>query len=517
MDSEAFRKHGKEMVDFIADYWERLAERKPMPDVQPGFMNELIPDEPPQTPHSWATIFNELEPTVLSTNTNWHHPYFFAYYPTACSYPALMGDMLSSAIASIGFTWKSSPSMTELEMKMTDWLASAIGLPEHFRNSDPGPGAGIIQATASDATFVAILAARARIVASLKSNPSQFEKLSNAVNNLNLKSAISNIFDSSPSNGVKENGGVTTFDSHDGSYFNRLVAYCSEQAHCSVAKGIMLAGVKMRKIATSTTNSSNNFCIDEAALRQAIKEDRDHGLIPFILIATVGTTSTCAVDDLKAVGPICQQENIWLHIDAAYAGSYLLCPEFRGMIDGIEYADSFNFNPHKAMMITFDCSPLWFKNATEASLHFNVDAEYLKHEYQSTATDYRHLQIALGRRFRALKVWFVLRALGLDHIRNYQRTQVQLARLFADLILEDPRFELVVPPNLGLVCFRLKGNNQLTNDLLNEINADGRIHLVAGKVEEIFYLRLAVCSAATRDSHIRFTSEVIKELANKIV
>ncbi|KAI6216029.1 Aromatic-L-amino-acid decarboxylase [Aphelenchoides besseyi] len=516
MDPDAFRKHGKEMVDFIADYWETLADRKPMPDVQPGFMKNLIPDVPPETPSEWSEIFSELEPVVLSTNTNWHHPYFFAYYPTACSYPALLGDMLSSAIASIGFTWKSSPSMTELEMKMTDWLATAIGLPDCFRNSDPGPGAGIIQCTASDATFVAILAARSRIVAYLKSNPSQFEKLTNAVNNLHIKSAITNIFDSSSSIDSKDNGSVTTFDSHDGSYFNRLVVYCSEQAHCSVAKGIMLSGTKMRKIAANRNNPSKNYCIDVIALRQAIKEDRDRGLIPFILIATVGTTSTCAVDDLKAVGPVCEEEKIWLHVDAAYAGSYLLCPEFRGMIDGIEYVDSFNFNPHKAMMITFDCSPLWVKNATEASLHFNVDAEYLKHEHQTVATDYRHLQIALGRRFRALKVWFVMRALGLEQIRKFQRTQVKLANLFSQLITLDKRFELVVPPHLGLVCFRLIGDNRLTNDLLNALNADGRIHLVAAKVDEIFFLRLAICSAATDESHIEVAAKVISELADKI-
>ncbi|KAI6177380.1 hypothetical protein M3Y97_00900700 [Aphelenchoides bicaudatus] len=508
MDAEAFRKHGKEMVDFIADYWDGLEKRKPMPEVLPGFMNNMIPNEPPNSPEDWSEIFEDIDPIVLDTNTNWHHPCFFAYYSTACSYPGVMGDMLSTAIASIGFTWKSSPSMTELEMKMTDWVATSIGLPDFFKNSDPGPGAGIIQSTASDATFIAILAARARAVESLKTNRSQLERISDAVSNLNIKSTITNIFE-----GDQKSSELTTFEHHDGNLFGRLVAYCSDQAHCSVAKAIMLAGVKMRKIPTTTENESKNYCIDAKALKEAIKEDRSNGLVPFILVATMGTTSTCAVDDLTQVGPICQEEKIWLHVDAAYAGGFLLCPEFRTMSKGIEYTDSFNFNTHKGMMVNFDCSPIWFKNATESVRYFNVDAEYLKHEHQTTAMDYRHLQIALGRRFRSIKIWFVMRALGLDRIRAYQRKQVKLANMFADFIRMDEHFELVVPPNLGLVCFRLKGDNNLTNELLNRINTDNRIHLVPGKVNDTFYLRLAICSQKTDESHIRFAYDVISELA----
>ncbi|CAD5222542.1 unnamed protein product [Bursaphelenchus xylophilus] len=510
MDAEEFRKHGKEMVDLIADYWKSMPDRKAMPDCKPGFLNSMVVDRPPESPETWNTIFKDVDPIVLANNTNWHHPLFFAYYPTACSYPSIMADMLSGAMASIGFTWKSSPSMTELEMKMMDWLVEALGLPEHFKNSHSGNGAGCIQCTASDATLVAILAARSRAVASLKGSESQLDKISNTVKNFNIKNAINNILE----NGKEEE--VVTFENHDPSYFTKFVGYCSDQAHSSVHKGFMLAGVRMRKIKTTRQNEMDNFCMDPEALKNAIKEDRAHGYIPFIVVATLGTTPTCAVDSLTELGPICNKEKIWLHVDAAYAGSFFLCPEFRWMSEGIEMVDSFNFNAHKALMVNFDCSPLWFKDATEAIKHFNVEAEYLKHEYQAVAQDFRHLQVALGRRFRSLKIWFVLRALGLEKIREYQRLQVKLAKLFHQIISADSDFEVIVPPNLGLVCFRLKGPNSRSEALLNLLNQDNRIHLVPGKTDDIFYLRLAVCSQDTREKHIRFAYDVIAELAKRV-
>ncbi|CAD5217443.1 unnamed protein product [Bursaphelenchus okinawaensis] len=511
MDPEEFRKHGKEMVDLIADYWKSIPSRKPMPECKPGFLADQIVDRAPESPESWTEIMKDIEPLVLANNTNWHHPLFFAYYPTACSYPAVMADMLSGAIASIGFTWKSSPSMTELEMKMMDWLVDALALPEHFKNSHPGNGAGCIQCTASDATLVAILAARSRAVTTLKLNETQLDKFSNSVKNFNIKSAINNILENK-----EPKDDIITFESHDPSYFTKFIGYCSDQSHSSVHKGFMLAGVRMRKVLSTRKNEMDNFCMDPEALKTAIKEDRARGFIPFIVVATMGTTSTCAVDFLTELGPICNKENIWLHVDAAYAGSFLLCPEFRWMSEGMEMVDSFNFNPHKAMMINFDCSPMWFKDATEAIKHFNVDAEYLKHEYQSVAHDYRHLQVALGRRFRSLKVWFVLRALGLEKIREYQRLQVKLAKQFHQLVSADDKFEVVVPPNLGLVCFRLKGQNSRSEALLNLLNHDNRIHLVPGKTNDVYYLRFAVCSQHTKENDITFAYNVISELGCQV-
>ncbi|KAF7640132.1 hypothetical protein Mgra_00000579 [Meloidogyne graminicola] len=383
MDAELFRQNGKELIDLVADYWESLETNKwekPLPDVKPGFLQSLIPEEAPEEPESWKQIFADIDPVVLKGNTHWHHPNFFAYFSTACSYAAVMGDILSTGIAAVGFTWKSSPSMTELEMAMTDWLAKAIGLPHQFWNSDPGPGVGMIQSTASDATLVALLAARARAVTKLKSqiteHPGQWTKfLKNSFIKAigqqlsdvgeSLRSSLpkfNNLINSNQKKAEQNTqnsiGEFSVFEAHDSSYFDRLIAYCSDQAHSSVDKGIMLTGVKIRKLPT-LKNKSGNFSLETGVLEKAIQEDRLNGLIPFILIITVGTTNTCAVESIKELGPICERENIWVHVDAAYAGSFLLCEEFGYLAEGVEFADSFNFNAHKAMMINFDCSPMW--------------------------------------------------------------------------------------------------------------------------------------------------------------
>ncbi|KAH7731929.1 Protein BAS-1 b [Aphelenchoides avenae] len=457
MDAEAFRKYGKEMVDFVADYWESLPARKPLPDVQPGYIWEKVPSEPPTDPEPWENIFADIDPVVLQGNTNWHHPHFFAYYPTACSYPAIMGDILSSGIASIGFSWKSSPSMTELEMAMTDWLAKAIGLPEEFLNAHAGPGAGMIQRLKQEDRFEWVQTAVSKAMKS-------FNISSNFLGNLRRT-------ENGVVNGAAKANGATKFEAHDPAVFDKM-------AHSSVEKDAMLAGVRFRKLRSSRDEKYGNYSIPVDVLENAIKEDRSQGLVPFILVATIGTTNTCGVDSVKDLGPICKKENIWLHVDAAYAGSFLLCEEYRHIADGMEYVDSFNFNAHKALMINFDCSPMWFRDATEAIGYFNVDPVYLRHEHQNVASDYRHLQVALGRRFRSLKIWFVLRALGIRYIQNYLR----------------------------------KEGDYQTEKLCSAINSDGRIHLVIGCTHGTSFLRFAVVNANTTDDDVRFAYRVIVEV-----
>ncbi|KAL3075220.1 hypothetical protein niasHS_014949 [Heterodera schachtii] len=548
MDSDSLRRYGCEMVHFVANYWESLdnGSRMPLPDVKPGYIRALIPDEPPKTAEEWERIFADIEPIVLRGNTHWHHPDFFAYYSTACSYAALIGDILSGGISAIGFTWKSSPAMTELEQKMLDWLAKAIGLPKAFWNSDPGPGIGMIQSTASDATLVALLSARARAVEKMKRNGSGTllasmganssvlipnllrDPIAKAMNRLNgmgealrnrMKSkALTRMFGvemKGDESYAATNGQLTTFEAHDPMYFSRLVAYCSDQSHSSVDKGIMLSGVKMRKLPTNR-EKGGNFVLRAEVLEAAIKEDKANGLTPFILVVTVGTTNTCAVESCRELGPICNREGIWMHVDAAYAGSFFICDEFRHLSDGVELADSFNFNAHKALMINFDCSPMWFKNGDEAIAFFNVDPVYLKHEHQRDAYDFRHLQVALGRRFRALKIWFVFRAIGIQRIQQFLRMQNKFGKMFADLLLGDDRFELFVPQHLGLVCFRMKTSNELNESLFLAINDDRRIHLVASFTHGTFFLRFVVCSSKTRETNIEKAVEVIREMADKV-
>uniref|UniRef100_A0A0N5C3P2 Aromatic-L-amino-acid decarboxylase n=1 Tax=Strongyloides papillosus TaxID=174720 RepID=A0A0N5C3P2_STREA len=537
MDSEAFRVYGKQMVDIVADYWDSMRERKPLPDVQPGFMKDLIPSEPPVKGEEWSEIFKDIESVALNGNTNWHHPHFFAYFPTALSYPAIMADILSGGMASIGFTWKSSPSMTELEMSMMDWLVKALQLPTYFLNSDDGPGAGIIQNTASDATLVAILSARARAVKKIsdalshRSCPTNLKNGDNTI--LSLTNNIASIFIDKlelikkkviNSIGYKDdevnitNPDITTFEAHNPSLFGKLVAYCSDQAHSSIDKGAMLAGVRLRKLKSSINSKTKNYTINGDVLREAIKEDIASGLVPFILIATVGTTNSCAVDPLEELGPICNEYGIWLHIDGAYAGSFSLLPECKYLINGIEFADSFNFNLHKAMAVNFDCSPMWFKDASEAIGYFNVDPLYLKHEHQTTSFDYRHLQIALGRRFRSLKMWFVFRSMGIEGLQEFLRKQVELGKYFHDILSKDSRFEIIVPQHLGLTCFRIKDStNEMNEKLYNKIDSDRRIHLTPSKIHNMYFLRFVVCSQLTTKEDIQFAYDVIVELYNKLL
>jgi aromatic-L-amino-acid decarboxylase len=407
-----------------------------------------------------------------------------------------MGDILSSGIASIGFSWKSSPAMTELEMAMTDWLAKATGLPDVFLSSHPGPGAGMIQNTASDATFVAILSARARAIHRLKATENT---------------------PTSDSSSTDLPADVVTFDDHDPALFTRLVAYCSDQAHSAFDKNAALAGVRMRKLKSAKDKQLGNFTVLPETFEEAIKEDTSKGLVPFIFVATVGTTNTCGVDWLDALGPICNREKVWLHVDAAYAGSYLLCDEFRYLSKGVEYVDSFNFNCHKTMMVNFDCSPMWFKDAAEAIKYFHVDPIFLRHEHQAVASDYRHLQIALGRRFRSIKIWFVLRAFGLEKIKEHLRKMVRYAEQFEKLIEGDERFKMFVPRHLSLVCFRIKGDNALNERLCNALNTDGRIHLVPGSSHDVTFLRFAIGSSLLKDEDIQFSFNVIQQVAENVL
>ncbi|KAK6043416.1 pyridoxal-dependent decarboxylase domain protein [Cooperia oncophora] len=357
MNSEEFRIHGKEMVDFVSDMWENLRQRQPLPDVKPGYIKDVVPFHPPSEPEEWETIFKDLEPVVMQGNTFWHHPHFFAYFPTACSYPAIMADILSGGLSTIGFSWNSGPTMTELEMATLDWLVDVLGLPEHFKNADPGPGCGIIQSTASDATMIAILTGKGKSRGGGEDRVDIVPVMDGQYRNLT----------------TEDDSGIISPHFHDPVVFERLIAYCSDQAHSSVDKGIMLCGVKMRKLRSTIDPQLENYTVTKETLETAIKEDRARGLIPFIMIATIGTTSSCGMDRLDDLGPVCNREHIYLHVDAAYAGSFLICPEFRYLSKGMEYVDSYNFNAHKAMLMNFDCSPMWFKDGVTATKYFNVD------------------------------------------------------------------------------------------------------------------------------------------------
>ncbi|XP_048195532.1 aromatic-L-amino-acid decarboxylase [Perognathus longimembris pacificus] len=475
MNANEFRRRGKEMVDYVADYLEGIEKCQVYPDVEPGYLRPLIPDTAPQEPETFEDIIRDVEKIIMPGVTHWHSPYFFAYFPTASSYPALLADMLCGAIGCIGFSWAASPACTELETVMMDWLGKMLELPGAFLAGSSGEGGGVIQGSASEATLVALLAARTKVTRRLQE---AYPELTRAA------------------------------------IMEKLVAYSSDQAHSSVERAGLIGGVKIKALP-----SDGNFAMRASVLQEALEQDKAAGLIPFFVVATLGTTSCCSFDNLLEVGPICNKEDLWLHIDAAYAGSAFICPEFRPLLNGVEFADSFNFNPHKWLLVNFDCSAMWVKKRTDLIGAFKLDPVYLTHSHQDSGliTDYRHWQIPLGRRFRSLKMWFVFRMYGVKGLQAYIRKHVQLAHEFESLLLQDPRFELCADVTLGLVCFRLKGPNQLSITLLQKIGSAKKIHLVPCHLGRKFVLRFAVCSRVVESVHVRQAWAHIQELAGLVL
>ncbi|RZC37146.1 aromatic-L-amino-acid decarboxylase-like, partial [Asbolus verrucosus] len=365
-----------------------------------------------------------------------------------------------------------SPAYTELEVAMMDWLGKLLDLPEEFLNCSEGPGGGVIQGSASETTFVALLAAKEKSVRDIR-------KFHPELSEAEIK--------------------------------GKLVAYSSNQSNSSVEKAGLLGSMPMRLLPSDEKGQLRG-----ETLLEAIQKDKEQGLIPCYVVANLGTTPTCSFDKLEELGPICQKENIWLHVDAAYAGTAFSCPEYRYLMKGVEYAHSFNFNPHKWMLVNFDCSAMWVKDAKYLVEAFNVERIYLQDQHKGLAPEYRHWQISLGRRFRALKLWFVLRIYGVEGIQKHVRGQIALAKHFEDLVRADPRFE-VCSSNMGLVCFRLRGDDGLTVTLLEKILERKNIYVIAGHFQNYHVIRFAICSRLTEKKHIDYAWNEFCSQANEIV
>ncbi|XP_046350284.1 histidine decarboxylase-like isoform X1 [Haliotis rufescens] len=472
MDFEEYRKRGKEMVDYIADYLQDIRSRRVFPDVSPGYMTKLVPSSAPEHGEKWEDVFKDIERVIMPGITHWQSPHMHAYFPALNSFPSLLGDMLADAIGCLGFTWASSPACTELETIVMDWLGKMIELPTDFLHSNEQTmGGGVIQTTASDATFVCLLAAR-----------------SEAIRKFNDEG-----WDPAEINA-------------------RLVGYCSDQAHSSVEKAGLIGLVKMRLLP-----SDDNLSLRGDILQEAIDRDRDEGLIPFFLCATLGTTGACAFDNLKEVGPICEAEGLWMHIDAAYAGTAFVCPEYRKYMEGVDYAQSFAFNPSKWMMVHFDCTAMWVKNSGALHRTFNVEPLYLKHENSGAAIDYMHWQVPLSKRFRALKLWFVLRMFGVEGIRKHVRHGVRLAKKFEMMVRSDERFEVPAERVLGMVVFCLRDDNDNTEALLKRLNKSGKLHMVPAALKEKYVIRFTVTSQYTTDDDLERDWVVIRETATRVL
>ncbi|XP_050052280.2 aromatic-L-amino-acid decarboxylase-like isoform X1 [Dermacentor andersoni] len=462
MDDEQFREAGHQLLEFALSYFNGLRNRPVLPDVAPGYLAALVPSEAPQEPEKWEDIFKDIERVILPGMTHWHSPHFHAYFPTGQSPPSLLADMLSSTFAIVGFTWIASPANTELEMMVMDWLGKAIDLPSDFLFSTPGiNGGGVIQSTASECTLTAVLAAKTKVTTLLlHQNPS-------------LK----------PSQ-----------------VWDKLVVYASCQAHSSVERAALLASVRFHVL-----NTDDQLAVRGPTLRAVIQEDRRLGFIPMVMVATLGTTNSCAFDNLEEIGVVCDEESLWLHVDAAYAGSSFICPEYRHYMKGIEHVSSFSMNPHKWLLVNVDCSAMWFRKRTDIEEAFKVNPLYLKHDNEGgKVPDYRHWTIPLGRRFRSLKLWFVFRCYGINGLQAHIRRQIDLAREFEKLVNEHEHFEVVVPVTMALVCFRYKGSNADNEDLLHILHKRRTIYLTPTKLRGVFVLRFAICSRLTENEDVHY-------------
>jgi aromatic-L-amino-acid decarboxylase len=466
MTPEEFRRHGHAAVDWVASYLGRLETFPVLSRVAPGEVRAGLPAVAPEQGEPFDTILADVERLILPGITHWQSPNFFAYFSGNASPPAMLAELVSAGLGVQGMLWVTSPACTELETHVLDWLADALGLPEAFTSR--GAGGGVIQDTASSATLCALLAARDRVT----------------------------------------DGAATERGLPGG-----LTAYASTQAHSSVAKAVGIAGLGRAHL--RAVDVDRTLALRPEALDAAIRADRAAGRTPCFVVATVGTTSSTAMDPVRAVGDVCRHHGVWLHVDAAFAGTAALCPEFRHLQDGLELADSYCVNPHKWMLTNLDCDAFYVTDRVALLRALSILPEYLRNQASETGAviDYRDWQIPLGRRFRALKLWFVMRAYGLEGLRAHIRHHVALAQRFADWVRADPRFEVVAPVPLALVCFRLRGGDEVNERLLAALNATGALYLTHTRLDGRFVLRLAVGATYTTARHVEAAWDRIRECA----
>lgn len=465
-----FRRHGHEVIDWIADYYSRIESFPVLSQVKPGEVRSSLSPHAPAQGEPFAAMLKDVEEKLLPGITHWQSPNFYAFFPGNGSGPGILGDLLSSGLGVQGMLWATSPACTELETLVLDWLVPALGLPEKFLSTSSG--GGVIQDTASSATLCAVLAARER---------------------------------------------ATNFASNREGCRGKLVAYTSSQAHSSVEKAIQIAGIGQENL--RLVDVDEKFAMKSSALAAAIEKDKQAGITPFFVCATVGTTSSNAIDPVPQIGEICRRENIWLHVDAAMSGTAALCPEFQYIHAGLELADSYCFNPHKWMFTNFDCDCFYVADRKALIQTLSVLPEYLKNKATESGAviDYRDWQVPLGRRFRSLKLWFVLRYYGIEGLQFHIREHIRLAQQFALWIQGNERFELAAPAPLNLVCFRLKASDEANQRLMDSLNRSGDLYLTHTRLEGKLTLRLCVGQTNTTARHIEDAWKRIKTEADHVL
>ncbi|PRD24491.1 UNVERIFIED_CONTAM: tdc-1 [Trichonephila clavipes] len=474
MDTDEFRQRAKELIDFMVDFYNNLEQRRVTPLVEPGYLRPLIPESPPEEGEKWDAILGDFKNFILPGITHWLHPHFHAFFPIGCSYPSLLGEFLSDALACNGFSWAASPSCTELETIVLDWLGEMIGLPDKFLFCKPNSrGGGVVQGSASECNHVVLLAARHHIMKVMRRADPTAE---------------------------------------EGHILSSLVAYCSQESHSCVEKAAMISLVKLRILRTDT-----KYRLRGSTLEEAVKKDIKNGYRPFFVTATIGTTSCGSCDKINELGPICEKYDLWLHIDAAYGGNAMICPETRHLMKGIEYASSFNMNPTKWMLVNYDCSAMWVSDRHKFTECLVVNPLYLAYNQEQYALDYRHWGIPLSRRFRSLKLWFTIRSYGIRGLQQYIRSHIKLAKYFEKHINDDNRFELKNEVHFGLVCFRMQGSNILNEKLLDTINKTGDIYMVATSLGQEYVIRFCICYSEATEDHVEYAWDIISKAATELL
>jgi aromatic-L-amino-acid/L-tryptophan decarboxylase len=466
MSPEEFRKQGYAFVDWVARYMEEVEGYPVLSQVKPGDIRAQLPPHPPEHGESMDNVLRDMDAIIMPGVTHWQSPNFYAYFPSNTSGPSILGDLLSSGINAQGMMWNGSPAYTELETHVMDWLAEMLDLPERFRSGSAG--GGVIEDSASSSTLCAVLAAREW---------------------------------------------ATGLASNEKGCDGNLVAYCSTQTHSHLEKDVRVAGIGSANLRAVGVDDA--YAMRPQLLEEAIIADEAAGRKPFLVVATVGTTSSNAMDPLRAIGEICRRHGLWMHVDGAMCGTAAVCPEFRWIHEGLELADSYVFNPHKWMFTGFDCSAFFVADRAKLINALTILPEYLRNAATASGAviDYRDWQVPLGRRFRAIKLWLMIRHYGVEGIRYHVREHVALAQEFASWVRADSDFEVVAPVPLNLICLQHRDGDAATEAVMNAVNQSGKMFLSHTRLDDKFTMRLCVGQARTQRRHVEAAWAALKEAA----
>jgi len=471
MTPEQFRTHGHQLVDWMADYLGEVGSRRVVPDVKPGDIRRSLPAVPPEAGEPFERLVADFERLILPGMTHWNHPGWFGYFAANNSPPSILAEMLTATLGAQCMSWQTSPAATELEQVTMTWLARMLDLPAGFT--------GVIQDTASTATLIALISARER------ASGFAGERLGVG-----------------PASGLR--------------------VYASAEAHSSVAKGVKLAGYGAEALRSIPVDE--RYALRADALGEAMARDAAAGLVPACVVATVGTTSSTAIDPLPEIGTLCRRHGAWLHVDAAWAGSAAVVPELRWILNGVEHADSLVLNPHKWLLVNFDLTAYFVRDVETLLRTFTITPEFLRTAHDPDVANFRDWGIQLGRRFRALKLWFVIRSYGVEGLRSMVRRHVALAREFAGWVEADSEFELLAPAPLGLVCFRYRPTGMVdgpaldgvNRELLAQVNASGRVFLTHTALGGRYAIRLAVGQRCTEREHVEEAWRLVRAAAHDL-